>query len=179
MSGRAADDPHRRLQNARGSGLDVASFDHCDISAEVGVFNKKLKFEVLVSHRSGAVAALEGAKKVTEHVVRFVCDMLETGCSGVCVLKCQNEPAVIALQNDVVRTRQFKTIPRNTPMCSHGSLGHWESAIKEVEKQMCVTLFRMYAEYNCNSDKLPAELPNFSWKVGHAAWTLTRYVFQS
>ena len=139
MSGRAADDPHRRLQNARGSGLDVASFDHCDISAEVGVFNKKLKFEVSVSHRSGAVAALEGAKKVTEHVVRFVCDMLETGGSGVCVLECQNEPAVIALQNAVVRTRQFKTIPRNTPRYLHGSLGRWESAIKEVEKQMCVT----------------------------------------
>ena len=30
------------------------------------MFNKKLKFKVLVSHRSGAVAALEGPKDVTE-----------------------------------------------------------------------------------------------------------------
>ena len=29
---KAADDPHRRRQDARDSGLDVASFDHCDIS---------------------------------------------------------------------------------------------------------------------------------------------------
>ena len=50
VSGKAADDPHRRRQDARDSGLDVASFDHCDISAEVGMFNKKLKFKVAVSH---------------------------------------------------------------------------------------------------------------------------------
>ena len=80
----AADDPHRRRQDARDSGVDVASFDHCDISAEVGMFNKKLKFKVLVSHRSGAVAALDGPKDVTEHMVRFVCDMLETWSFGVC-----------------------------------------------------------------------------------------------
>ena len=81
VCGKAADDPHRRRQDARDSGLDVASFDHCDISAEVGMFIKKLKFEVLVSHWSGAAAALGGPKDVTEHVVRFVCGVLETwGC---------------------------------------------------------------------------------------------------
>ena len=58
------------------------------------MFNKKLKFKVLASHRSGVVAVLEGPKDVTEHMVHFVCDMLETGRFGVCVFKCQNEPAV-------------------------------------------------------------------------------------
>ena len=161
VSGQAADDPHRRRQDARDSGLDVASFDHCDISLEVGMFNKKFKFKVLVSHRSGAVAALEGPKDVTEHMVRFVCDMLETWGFGVCVLKCENEPAEMALQNAVVRTRQFKTIPGHTPRYSQGSLGHCESAIKEVEKQIRETLFQMCADYNCNSDKLLAEWPIF------------------
>ena len=61
VSGIAADDPHRRRQDARDSGLDVASFDHCDISAEVGMFNKKLKFKVLVSHRSGC--SVGGSKR--------------------------------------------------------------------------------------------------------------------
>ena len=58
VNGKAADDLRRRRQDVRDSGLDVASLDHCDISAEVGMFNKKLKFKVLVSDRSGAVAAL-------------------------------------------------------------------------------------------------------------------------
>ena len=62
--------------------------------------------------KSGAVAALEGPKGVTERMVRFDC---ETWGFGVCVFKCQNEPAEMALQNALVRTRQFKTIPRNTP----------------------------------------------------------------
>ena len=38
------------------------------------MLNKKLKFKVLVSHRGGTVAALEGPKD--EHMVRFVCVML-------------------------------------------------------------------------------------------------------
>ena len=85
VSGKAADDPNRRRQDTRDSGLDIASFDHSDISAEVGMFNKKLKVKVLVSHRSGSVAALEGPKDVTECMVRFVCDMLETWGFGACV----------------------------------------------------------------------------------------------
>ena len=36
-----------------------------------------------------------------------------------------------------------------------------KSAIKEVEKQMRATLFQMYADYNCTSDKFLAELPIF------------------
>ena len=46
VSRKAADDPRRRRQDARDFGLDVASFDHNDISAKVGMFNKKLKFKV-------------------------------------------------------------------------------------------------------------------------------------
>ena len=59
--------------------------DHPDISAEVGMFNKKLMFKVLVSHRSGSVGALGGPKDVTEHMVRFVCDVLEMGFWCVCL----------------------------------------------------------------------------------------------
>ena len=89
LYGKAADDPHRRRQDTGESGLDVASLDHADISAKVGMANKKLKFKVLVSHSSGSVAAMQGPRDVTEYMVRFDCDMLETWCFGVCILKCQ------------------------------------------------------------------------------------------
>ena len=120
---KAADVPHRRRQDSGESGLYAASFDHADISAEVGMANKKLKFKVLVSHNSGSVETMEGSKDVTEFMVRFVCDMLETWGFGVCA------------------SSSVKTIPRNTPRYSHGSLGHCESAIKEVEKQIRAMLF--------------------------------------
>ena len=63
VSGKDVDDPYRRRPNVRDSGLDVASFGHCDISAEVGMFNKKLKFKVFVSHRSGAGCSVGGSKR--------------------------------------------------------------------------------------------------------------------
>ena len=74
------------------------------------MFHKKLKFKVLVSHRSGAVAASEGPNDATEHMVRLVCDVLETGFWSV--------SSSVNLQNAVV----FKTIPRNTPKYSYSSL---------------------------------------------------------
>ena len=140
-------DLHRRRQDARDSGMDVASFDHADISAEVGMFNKKLKFKVLVSHRSLAVAAWKFQKTSPNPW---------SDSSVICwrrrVLVCMSSSVKTSQQ----RTRQFRTIPRNTPRYSHGSLGHRESAIKEVKTQMRATLFQMYADYNRNSDKFPA-----------------------
>ena len=46
---------------------------------------------------------------------------------------------------------------------------------RTVERDGGASSSRMYTDYNCNSEKLTAELPNFSWIVRHAAWTLTRY----
>ena len=136
VNGKAADDPHRRRQDARDSGLDVASCNHCDISAEVRIFNKKLKFKVLVSHRSGAVAALEDPKDVAEHTVRVGCDRLNEWRSGVCSLKGPNETAEITLLNTVDTSR--------TPRYSHDSLGHFESSIKEMEKQIRAFVFHTW-----------------------------------
>ena len=88
VNGNATDDSHRRRQDVRESGLDVASFDHCDISAEVGVFNK-IEVPSFSEVRSGTVAALEGPKDVTENTVRVGCGRLDEWGSGVCVSRVQ------------------------------------------------------------------------------------------
>ena len=44
---------------------------------------------------------------------------------------------------------------------------------------MCKVFFQMYADYICNSDKFPAELPICSWLVRHATWSLTRYAIKA
>ena len=85
MYGKAAYDFHRRQQDTGESGLNVASFDLADISAEVRMANKKLKFKVLVSHSSGSVATMEEPKDVTENMARFGC----RDCAAECC--CQNE----------------------------------------------------------------------------------------
>ena len=60
VSGIAADDPkmHKILV------LDVASFDHCDISSEVGMFNKKLKFKVLGKSQEWISCGIGRAKRL-------------------------------------------------------------------------------------------------------------------
>ena len=58
-------------------------------------------------------------------------------------------------------------------------MGQCEETHKEVEKQIRTTIFQMYADYKCDSGKIPAELPIFSWLVRHAAWTLTRYAINA
>ena len=81
---------------------------------------------------------------------------------GVCSLKCQNETAEITLLNTVDRTRRVKTIPRDTTRYSHDSLGHRESSIKEVEKQIRVFISHTWrADHKCDSDR-------------HVAWTITQ-----
>ena len=106
---------------------------------EVGMFNKKLEFNVLVSHRSGSVAALEGPKDVTEYMVRFVM------CWGRGVLVCVSSCVKTSQQRWLCRTLlsghgQFETIPRNTPRYSHGCLGHWRNRyVQRYFKYMLIT----------------------------------------
>ena len=126
------------------------------------VVQQEVEVQSLVSHRSGAVAALEDPKDVTEYVVRVGCDRLDEWRFGVCSLKCQNETAEITLQNTVDQTRRVKTIPRNTPRYSNVSSGHCESSIKEVEKQIRVFISHTWrADHQCDIDR-------------HVAWTITQ-----
>ena len=55
-------------------------------------------------------------------------------------LKCHSETAEITVLNTVDLTRRVKSITRNTPRYSHGSLGHCESSIKEGETETCIHL---------------------------------------
>ena len=97
----------------------------------------------------------------------------------VCVLKGQTRQQRSICRMLLSRQGNSRRFRETRPRISHGSLGHCESAIKEVEKQMRTTLFQMCADYNCNSGKFLVELPRFSWMVRHAAWTLTRYALEA
>ena len=82
MYGKAADDLHRRRQDAD---LEDASSDRTEIAAETGI-NK-----VLVNHDHGPVTAMTGPNEVTVYTVRVGCDRFEMWRIGVCSLKCQKE----------------------------------------------------------------------------------------
>ena len=82
-------------------------------------------------------------------------------------LKWQNGTTERTLQNTVDHTRQFKTNLRNTPKNSHFGSGHWESSIKEVEKQIRVFSSHTWrADHKCDSDR-------------RAAWTFTQCILKA
>ncbi len=82
-------------------------------------------------------------------------------------LKCQNETAKITLQNTIATTRRVKTIARNTLRYSQDNLGHCESFIKEVWKQIHVFISHTWtAGYQCDRDR-------------YATWTITRYAINA
>ena len=130
MYGRASDDLHRRRQD---SYLEDASSDRTDIAGETGID------KVLVNLDHGSVTAMTGPNEVTVYTVRVGCERFEMWRDGVCSLKCQNEAAEITMLNTADRTRRVKTIPRNTTRYSHDSVGHCDSSIAEVEKQIRVS----------------------------------------
>ena len=90
---------------------------------EVGMFNKKLEFNVLVSHRSGSVAALEGPKDVTEYMVRFVM------CWGRGVLVCVSS---------CVRTSQQRWLCR-TLLSGRGNLRQFRETRPGIRMAVWVT----------------------------------------
>ena len=115
------------------SDLEDASFDRTDIAAEIGMD------KVLVNHDHGSLTAVTGPHELTVYTVRE-----------------------ITLLNAVDWTRPVKTIPRNTTRYSHDSLGHCESSIKKMEKQMRVLIFHtLRADHKCDRDR-------------RAAWTITQ-----
>ena len=110
-------------------------------------------YKVLVNHNKGAVA-VTGPKEVTEHTVRVGHDRLDERRFGVCSLKCQNEPGESTLQNAVDQTRRVKAILRSILRYSRDSLGHCESSIKEVEKQIRVFISHTWrANHQCDSNR--------------------------
>ena len=123
--------------------------------------HKRLRFEVLLNHNSGLVAAMTGPKDIAEYLVGVFCEKLETWRSGECSLKCHEEMTEITLQNFADRTRRVRTILRNTSRYSHDNLGLCESAIKELKKQvLAMTFHMMVVNHKCVRDR-------------HAAWTNT------
>ena len=149
--GKDADDRHRQRQDSK---LEDASSAHVDVADDDGMANSRLRFKVLMNQEDRSVAAMAGPKDVTEHTVRVVCDKLETWRFGVCSLKCQNETAEITSQNDIFKTRRVETILRSTSRYSHNSLGHWESDVKQAEKQIRATILHtLTADHKFDSDR--------------------------
>ena len=150
MYGEAADDLHRRRQD---SDLEDASYDRTDIAAEAGMD------KVLVNHKHESVAAMTRPNEVTEYMVAIGWMSGDLVCAVSSVKMRQQRSHCRTLLTGRDKSRQFHETHHGM---SHDSLGHCESAIKEVEKQIRVLIFHtLRADHKCDSDR-------------RAAWTITQ-----
>ena len=177
VNGKAAHDPYGRRQDVRDSGLDVASFDHCDISAqqevEVQSFSEsqESKCYSLRNVRDGRTGtwrywsnSLAVAKRSNWQSSRAVdttidstsntFDRHEEFVASDSISWRQGKFSwleMVLLDWNTVDTSR-RVILRNTPRYSHDSLGHCESSIEEVEKQIRVFVSHTWrADHNAQS----------------------------
>ena len=52
------------------------------------------------------------------------------------IIKCDQVPSIVEIQNEVIRRREAETIPENSPKGESQSNGDIENAIKQVEGQI-------------------------------------------
>ena len=108
----------------------------------------------------------------SDHGVQQLLKDIETlGYRKVC-LKCDGEPALIAIQQEVVKRRQFETLLENCPAGDSQANGVAERAVQAVAQQ--VRVLRYSLQY-----KLGAVVPGphaiTCWLVEHAADLLNKY----
>ena len=98
-------------------------------------------------------------------------DLKKLGYSEV-ILKCDGEPALKSVQEEVKRKRPEPTILENSPVGDSRSNGAAERAVQAIGEQ--VRVLRRGLEQRLGL-KLSGKHPVTSWLVEHAADLLSRY----
>ena len=120
--------------------------------------------------------------KLERHVVRrkdpaacsisFLVGFIKDVCFCRLILKCDNEPSTIALQDAVIHACVgVEVIPQGPPEGDHSANGRVEMAVREVKRQ-CRTL-RISAEQN-TSVRIADDSPLLSWLPRFAAQVMNK-----
>ena len=152
------------------NGLPTFVMDYCFPSQGD---ERSLIVLVLKEIRTKAIGAFMVPNKgcdewLVKTIVQF---MASCGC-GRSILKSDGEPAIVALQEAIVRSRQSETIVENSPKGDSQSNGAAENAVRETEGM--IRTWKVYVE-----ERLGTRLDNrhvlLPWLVLHAGLIHTRY----
>lgn len=148
VESKRSDNPHRQQGGADVEGLPVVGFDNACASLVEGRKDTEATFKT-VYHRSSSMAAINHLKEVTGSLIHVIPEAIKEWGHTESVLRCQQEPAEIKLQREVIARRQYnKTIPQQPPRHAHGSLGGIERATQEIDIQLrtnhVVTVANLY-----------------------------------
>ena len=145
-------------------------------SVDVDTTTSKLTTLVFHDSHSGAVHCVPVfAKSQRKYMVMEAVRFLQfLGHSDIC-LRCDQEPAILAVQNLLQRTWQrmgHRAVIENSKLLDHASNSWVEKAVDNVRNMSSVLLHELSKRLNY---EIPVGHPLFSWAFIHACWIRNRY----
>ncbi len=168
VKAKAKEDPHRRKADGYGeeNGLPIISLDY-------ELLEEKMTMLVAKDNATGCVLSYDCICKGPndEWVVKQLIKDIETwGRKDIC-LKTDGEPAIVALQTEVIKQRTARTVPMNPPAYDPQGNGAAEKAVQDVTAELRCLKLALEARLKCNIDPKHAVV---KWMMPHAAFLITR-----
>ena len=172
VAGRARDRPHKRSAGKDGASVPCVVFDYGfmggvgDDETVAIQIARDVDTKMLFAHvvpRKGLVA--------NHGVTQLMKDIDRLGHKKVC-LKCDGEPALVAIQDEVKKQRIDETLVENSPAGDSCANGIAERAVQSVAEQ--IRVLRASLETKINA-KLPGTHAVTTWLVEHCADLLNKY----
>ena len=168
---KANDKPHHRVTDSN-NGVPVIVFDYCFLGTDDA--KETLAIQVMLDTRSqmlfGHVVPRKGM--IDEHGAEEMLKDLERLGYEEVILKCDEEPALINVQNTVKSRRQKKTITENSPVGDSRANGKAERAVQTLSAHLRV--LKKALEDRCGLF-LSSEHPVIAWRVEHTADVISKY----
>ena len=183
VMGKAKDDPHRKVeQEVKEAGMPIVTIDYMYLGKR-GESESKEEYEsksnsvptiVMRCHRTKStfahVCKNKGASD-TWIVKRLAKDIDSLG-YGAVILRSDNEPAIIQLQEAIKNQRNAHTKCENSEVGDSRANGVAEKAVQEVKGQVRTMLIALEKKLD---EKIGEGLPVLEWMVEYSALLISRY----
>ena len=171
VAGKAKDRMHFKIKEENHE-VPTIVFDYCFLATNDA--KTTIPIQVMLDTRTqmifGHVVPRKGM--MDAHGCNEMCNDLEKLGYSEIILKCDEEPALINIQNTVAARRQRKTVCENSPVGDSQSNGKAERAVQTLSGQ--VRVLKKGLEDRCKMT-FSSEHPIEPWLVEHAADVLSRF----
>ena len=173
VKARARDRPHRPQRGPGEKEVPEIVFDYCFMGArgeeetQAILVIKDRRTRMYFSH----VVPRKGL--ASEHSAKVLLEDLKKLGYGAILLKCDGEPALKAVQEEVSRQRVGQTLQENSPVGDSQANGAAERAVQSVSEQ--VRVVRLGLEQRLGV-QVPGAHPLTTWIVEHASDMLNKFM---
>ena len=172
VAGRSRDRPHKRLNHRDKCQVPTIVFDYGFMGGKneaetasilvVRDVDTKMLFAHVVPRKG--LASDHGIEQLLKDIERL-------GYRKLC-LKCDGEPALVAIQHEVVKRRPFETLLENCPAGDSQANGIAERAVQTIAQQVRVLRHSLQCKLGAI---VPGSHAITCWLVEHAADLLNKY----